>query len=162
MGLLGHGSQISGGRRFGSKTCQNFKCGFAKKMEMESSHRKKAVWRDILEARYGNLNLKVLISDVSMVNKNDSIWWRDLLISDNYEQLIFEHFAGAIKCNLGNGVDIPLWYTSWARNKSLMELYPDLFAMAGNFLEAVNFEGDFKDGSWKWKMKKLFATASAT
>lgn len=38
-------------------------------MEMENSHGKKAVWREILEARYENLKLKVLIGDVSVVKK---------------------------------------------------------------------------------------------
>ncbi|XP_058774304.1 uncharacterized mitochondrial protein AtMg00310-like [Vicia villosa] len=48
---------------------------------------KEAVWRDLLEARYGNVKVKVLIGDISVVGKKDSIWWRDILISDNYENL---------------------------------------------------------------------------
>lgn len=46
---------------------------------------KEAVWRDILEEQYGKIKLKVLIGDVSVVDKKDSIWWRDIIISDNYE-----------------------------------------------------------------------------
>ncbi|XP_058756418.1 uncharacterized protein LOC131629651 [Vicia villosa] len=57
---------------------------------------KEAVWREILEARYGNLKLKVLIRDISVVEKSDSIWWRDLVLSDNYANLHEDHFSGAV------------------------------------------------------------------
>ncbi|XP_058756592.1 uncharacterized protein LOC131629811 [Vicia villosa] len=57
-----------------------------------------AVWRGILVSRYGNIKLKVLIGDVSVVEKSDSIWWRDILTSDNYAALLNQNFSGAISC----------------------------------------------------------------
>lgn len=35
---------------------------------------KEAVWFGIINHRYGNPALKVLIGDISVVNKKDSIW----------------------------------------------------------------------------------------
>lgn len=119
---------------------------------------KNAIWRDIMEARYGNLKSKVLIVDISVLNKHDSIWWRDLILLDNYEHLLFDHFTGAVRCNLGNDSNIPMWYASWAGNKSLMELFPDLFAITDKFMETVNFVGDFVNGSWIWNIATLFAS----
>lgn len=34
-----------------------------------------AVWNGILKARYGNIKLKVLVGDILVVGKKDSIWW---------------------------------------------------------------------------------------
>lgn len=34
-----------------------------------------AVSRGILKARHGNVKVKVLIGDISVVGRKDSIWW---------------------------------------------------------------------------------------
>ncbi|XP_058734227.1 uncharacterized protein LOC131605957 [Vicia villosa] len=112
------------------------------------------------EARYGNTKLKVLIGDVSVVDKKDSIWWIDIIISDNYENLIFNHIAGAINCRVGNGANTPLWYASWTGQKPLMEAFLDLFLLDGNYLDAINSAGTFVGGCWNWKVDKLFAAGS--
>lgn len=53
-----------------------------------------AVWCGILKARYGNVKLKVLVGDISVVGKKDSIWWRDFFMSNNYERLLDKYFCG--------------------------------------------------------------------
>lgn len=65
-----------------------------------------AGWSGILKARYGNVKLKVLVGDISMVGKKYSIWWRDVLLSDNYAILLNNHFASAINCEVGNREEI--------------------------------------------------------
>ncbi|XP_058742136.1 uncharacterized protein LOC131614590 [Vicia villosa] len=56
---------------------------------------KEAVWSGIINHRYDNSALKILVEDVSVVSKQDSIWWRDVLISGNYVNLEENHFAAA-------------------------------------------------------------------
>lgn len=97
-----------------------------------------AVWQDILEARYDKVKLKVLIRDNSVVEKKDSIWWRDLIISDNYENLNNNHFSGEIECTKRNGVDILFWYACWTGSQSLVEAIPEMFRITENHLAAVN------------------------
>ncbi|XP_058733800.1 uncharacterized protein LOC131605468 [Vicia villosa] len=121
---------------------------------------KEAVWKDLLEARYGNLRLKVLIGDVSSLSKKESHWWRDLIVSDNFERLLFDHFTSAIKCNIGNGASTPLWYASWAGQKSLMESFPILFSLAGNFLDSIYLAGAFVEGVWCWNYSSWFVEGS--
>ncbi|XP_058784562.1 uncharacterized protein LOC131659376 [Vicia villosa] len=70
---------------------------------------KEAVWCNVLKARYDNVKLKVLIGDISVGGKHDSIWWRDVLISDNYERMGDRHFARAVDCTVGNGKETPFW-----------------------------------------------------
>lgn len=116
----------------------------------------KAIWREILKERYGNIKLKVLIEDVSVVDKKVSIWWRDLITSDNYERLLFDNFSGAIDCKLGNGAAIQLWYAFWASLKPLIESFLDLFAIAINEKKAVIQAGDFMEDGWKWRLENIF------
>ncbi|XP_058754370.1 uncharacterized mitochondrial protein AtMg00310-like [Vicia villosa] len=108
---------------------------------------KEAVWRDLLEARYGNVKVKVLIGDISVVGKKDSIWWRDILISDNYENLDNNHFAGAIECKVWSGNDIPFWYACWTGPQTLMEAYPELYRYAENHHAVVSFAGSMINGT---------------
>ncbi|XP_058725731.1 uncharacterized protein LOC131597026 [Vicia villosa] len=70
------------------------------------------VWRGILSSRYDNVKMKVLIGDISIVEKSNSIWWRDILVSDNYVYLLDQHFAGVVYYNVGNGNNVPFCYSS--------------------------------------------------
>ncbi|XP_058775768.1 uncharacterized protein LOC131650044 [Vicia villosa] len=88
------------------------------------------VWRSILVSRYGEVKKKVLIGDKSVVHKSDSIWWRDIIIVDNYSSLFYHNFAGAVECNVGNGTDTPFWYCNWAATLPLRHAFPELFASA--------------------------------
>lgn len=63
------------------------------------------VWCGILKDRFRDVKRKVLIGDISVVGKMDSIWWRDLLLSNNYESLFSQNFSGAVSCVVGNGLD---------------------------------------------------------
>ncbi|XP_058767957.1 uncharacterized protein LOC131641677 [Vicia villosa] len=121
---------------------------------------KEAVWSGILKARYGNVKLKVLIGDISVVGKKDSIWWRDVLVSDNYVLLQDKHFAGAIDCEVGNEEEIPFWYVCWADQQPVREAFPKLFLAAANHLQSVTQAGHYEGDDWMWDISSLFATGS--
>ncbi|XP_058764653.1 uncharacterized protein LOC131638121 [Vicia villosa] len=121
---------------------------------------KDAVWRDLLEVRYGNIKLKVLVGDSLVVQKKDSIWWRDLIISDNYDNLLLDNFSSAVLVSVGNGVSTPLWYANWTGQRSLMERYPSLFSMAHNHIQNIASAG-FENSCWKWALHNIFVAGSA-
>lgn len=112
-------------------------------------------WSSILNFRYRNPKLKVLIRDKINVNNRDSIWWRDLLLSDNYVNLKENHFAGAAKCTVGNRWDIPLWYSCWTSNHSLLDTFPEIFAGAADDDVAVADTGFFTEVGWEWNLNVL-------
>ncbi|XP_058750874.1 uncharacterized protein LOC131623896 [Vicia villosa] len=120
-----------------------------------------AVWQGILEARYGNLKVKVLIGDSSLVGKKDSIWWRDILISDNYAFLHENHFAGAVECHVGNGENISFWYATWTSQQQLKEAFPELFQATHNHMRSVAEVGSYTVDGWKWDVQKLVHNDSA-
>ncbi|XP_058752225.1 uncharacterized protein LOC131625382 [Vicia villosa] len=115
-----------------------------------------AVWRDLLEERYGNVKLKVLVGDVSVVDNKDSIWWRDLILSDNYENLLVDNFSSVIRVKVGSGDSTPLWYADWTGKQSLMKIFPSLFSLAANHLLQVSAAGTFLEGCWNWNFRSLF------
>lgn len=109
---------------------------------------KKAVWRNILKSRYIKPESKILIGDISVVAKLDSIWWRDLLISENYVNLRENHFAGSVNVCVGNGKDTPFWYAKWGGEQSLMEAYPEIPAEAINDKVTVAESGPWIEAGW--------------
>ncbi|XP_058783792.1 uncharacterized protein LOC131658523 [Vicia villosa] len=117
---------------------------------------KDAVWRDLLVARYGNIKLKVLVGDSSVVHKNDLVWWRDLIISDNYEKLLLENFTSVVRVIVGNGVSTPFWYANWSGQRSLMEEFPTLFSLANNHLSSIFSTGFLVNNGWNWALPELF------
>ncbi|XP_058742524.1 uncharacterized protein LOC131614996 [Vicia villosa] len=118
---------------------------------------KEAVWSGILKNRYGNPTLKVLVGDISVVNKKDSIWWRDLLTSDNYANMGENHFAGAVTCNVGDGNVVPYWYACWAGTQTLREAFPKLFAVASDHLIYVAATGSVTATDWEYNSASLFS-----
>ncbi|XP_058747098.1 uncharacterized protein LOC131620094 [Vicia villosa] len=126
-----------------------------RKWEWRSLVEKEAIWRDIIVPVYGNVKLKVLVGDNSVLEKKDSIWWRDLILSDNYENLQNNHFARAIDCTVGNGENIPLWYACWLGPQTLLEAFPELFRYAENHLAVVSCAGSVRDGKWEWSVDNL-------
>ncbi|XP_058725510.1 uncharacterized protein LOC131596787 [Vicia villosa] len=120
-----------------------------------------AVWSGIIRARYGKVKLKILVGDMAVVGKKDSIWWRDLMVSDNYERLLVNHFSRAINCSVGNGEDIPFWYACWIDKQPLLEVFPDLFQVTADHLLAVADLGQFGEDGWQWNLRPLLPETAA-
>ncbi|XP_058784295.1 uncharacterized protein LOC131659071 [Vicia villosa] len=120
-----------------------------------------AVWRGILISRYGDVKRKVLVGDVSVTEKAGSIWWRDLLLSDNYLSFLTHNFAGAIFCKIGSGTDTPFWHGCWAAQQSLVAAFPELFVVAGSDILSVAEAGVFNSHGWTWNDSVIFDTQAS-
>ncbi|XP_058768826.1 uncharacterized protein LOC131642615 [Vicia villosa] len=120
-----------------------------------------AVWSGILRSRYGNVKRKILIGDSSVVEKINSIWWRDILLSDNYVFLLNSNFPGAVICELGNGINIPFWYNTWAGGKPLAQAFQELFVLSHDDKITVA-EAGFQDAEgWQWSAAAILCDGSA-
>lgn len=71
------------------------------------------VWSRLLRGRYVDPVIKVLIGDDSMLNNNDSIWWRDLSLSNNSVSINDNHFTSAISSKVKNGQGTAFWHSKW-------------------------------------------------
>ncbi|KAI5408688.1 hypothetical protein KIW84_054501 [Lathyrus oleraceus] len=67
----------------------------------------KAIWRGILEARYGIIHHAIMISDVPRKLRLESLWWKDLLGYANSKETggFFVHLC----CKLGDGTLVSFW-----------------------------------------------------
>lgn len=79
------------------------------------------------------------------------------MISDNYANLAENHFARAVTCNVGEGEEIPFWYSYWAGNQLLRETFPELFALLVDHLLSVTTVGRATDMGWVWNSAVLFS-----
>lgn len=113
------------------------------------------MWRRVLEIRYENVKKKVLIGDSSVIGSKDSIWWRDVLLSDNYIALLFHNFTGAISCKLGNVQHIPFWYGCWAADQNLMNAFLEIYAATTNDSVTVADAGSYSSDGWYWSLAAI-------
>jgi hypothetical protein len=82
-------------------------------------------WADLIRYRYGPLHSKILTDTSPLVNKNDSLWWRDLLSIGTVGGV--DWFRSNVRSCVGNGCNIGFWKFIWCGPQSFANLYPELF-----------------------------------
>lgn len=68
------------------------------------------LWKQILVARYGDVNRGVLLGFETKTNKKASTWWKNLISISSHKTNLFECFAGNINCGLGKDDSILFWF----------------------------------------------------
>lgn len=126
------------------------------KWKWRTSLQKEVVWSCILKHRYGNPDLKVLVGDINDVTNKYSIWWRDLLTSDNYANLEENHFVGVVSYIVGDGNNVLFWYSCWAGAQTLREYYRELFSMTSDHLLLVAAASNVAASGQDWNLAVLF------
>lgn len=91
---------------------------------------RETVWRNILEARYGNLNEGVFRGSEHKSKVKDFVWGKVLCAVSSHKTNAFDCFEGNISSVLGKGNTIPFWYGKWLGGSSLKSSFPSAF----NFL----------------------------
>ncbi|XP_058786284.1 uncharacterized protein LOC131660936 [Vicia villosa] len=119
------------------------------------------VWKDILKYRYHTPEVKMFVNDDNVMNKKDSLWWRDLqLINDcassKGEILPIKTSTKGISasdlfsCRVKNGSKTSFWFSKWIENQSLSESFPELYAKAVNPFMTVAEAGHWEEALWCW------------
>lgn len=107
-----------------------------------------AVWSSLLRGRYGDSVINVLIEDVSVLNSNGSIWWGDLILSDNSVSINDNHFTSAISSKVNNGRGTVFWNSKWLGNQFLKKAFPEAFVAASNKCCSVAEAGFWSGSVW--------------
>ncbi|XP_058757653.1 uncharacterized protein LOC131630925 [Vicia villosa] len=110
---------------------------------------KESLWHNILKARYGDINLKVV--DGGRINRgtsSKSAWWDDILSLQKVQPL--NHFNLNCRIDIGKGFKTSFWSAHWNNACILKELFPILFSVSALQSAAVALIGGWQDDVWTW------------
>ncbi|XP_058750847.1 uncharacterized protein LOC131623866 [Vicia villosa] len=115
-------------------------------------------WSSLLKGLYANTVIKVLIGNESALTTKNSIWLKDLILSDDNTIPSSKSFAGAVSCRIGNGKGTSFWYSRSNGQQPLKEAFSELLTLAANPSLSVVDAGAWKDRGWCWNSPVLFET----
>ncbi|XP_058767209.1 uncharacterized protein LOC131640851 [Vicia villosa] len=126
------------------------------KWKWRSLKEDKAIWSRFLLFRYQNPKFKVLASSGEVLNRDDSSWWRDIILNDFKEEDSVEGFKDWVKCELKRGNNILFWHSCWLGHQTLRVSFPHLFDLSTNKLSKVSDVFSWNDGAFNWNINGLF------
>ncbi|XP_058749275.1 uncharacterized protein LOC131622266 [Vicia villosa] len=110
-----------------------------------------ALWKNILEAKYGAMHERILFKIKRSPLSRKSIWWRDLMqLSEEREEC---SFGQMVLIKLGDGVKTPFWTGRWIGQSPLCTMFPNLFLIAGNPVVEVASMGEWVNNVWQWQIE---------
>ncbi|XP_058775262.1 uncharacterized protein LOC131649520 [Vicia villosa] len=116
----------------------------------------KAIWSRFLLLRYHNPKFKVLASCGEVLNRDDSSWWRDIVLNDFKEEEGVEGFIDWINCDCKNGNNILFWHSCWLGDQTLRDSLPHLFDLSTNKLCKVSDVISWSEGAFSWNVNAHF------
>jgi hypothetical protein len=109
----------------------------------------RALWKDVLVAKYGNH----ILNNVSLLpfrsSSLDSSWWKNLIA---LEKVISSRnwFVEAVGRKVGNGMSTPFWTTNWIGDNSLAVTFPRLFLLSNQKESLVSDVMEVVEGMRHW------------
>lgn len=79
----------------------------------------KANWYQLLHHRYTNPEVKMFIDNNDVMSKRDSIWWRDLILINDYKGLMGLSVLDMFHCRVKFGERTPFWFSRWMGNQAI-------------------------------------------
>ncbi|XP_058777072.1 uncharacterized protein LOC131651423 [Vicia villosa] len=135
----------------GIKDVKTLNIALLNKWKWRIINEKEVVWRDIISHRYANLVLKIFVGDKSVLSKKDSIWWRDLILSDDSVNSNF-CFAGGVVSKVANRRGTSFWFSNWMCQQSLKDAFPEVIPLALINYCSVEDAGNWQDDEWHWNL----------
>ncbi|XP_058775745.1 uncharacterized protein LOC131650019 [Vicia villosa] len=114
------------------------------------------MWSRFLLLRYHNPKLKVLAACKEVLNRDDSKWWRDLILNDFKEEDLVDGFTDWVKCEFKKGNNILFWHSRWLGDQTLRVSFPHLFDRTNNKLCAVGDLINWNNGVFSWNLEAIF------
>ncbi|XP_058741710.1 uncharacterized protein LOC131614098 [Vicia villosa] len=118
----------------------------------------KAIWSRFLLVRYHNPKIKVLALSKDLLNRDDSRWWRDIVLNDFKEDELGEGFTDWVSCEFKNGYNTLFWHSCWLIDQPLRVSFPHLFVRTINKLCAVSDIVSWNNGVILWNLESIFGT----
>ncbi|XP_058725827.1 uncharacterized mitochondrial protein AtMg00310-like [Vicia villosa] len=128
-------SKVDGGLGIRDVGCMNI--SLLMKWKWRILTKDSATWKELLKHRYNKMKVKMFANDKKIINKGDSIWWRDLILINDCDESNDCFVSDLIHSRLCNDVDASFWFTRWAVLQALSEAYSKLYENAKNLLMTV-------------------------
>ncbi|XP_058777040.1 uncharacterized protein LOC131651391 [Vicia villosa] len=109
-----------------------------------------AIWSNILKHRYSKPVVKMFVNDKVVLTRNDSIWWRNLLMINDCAGSNGVSISDLFFCRVNSGENVSFWFSKWAGNQVISEAFPELYNHANNPCMTVADAGFWQDGTWVW------------
>ncbi|XP_058783674.1 uncharacterized protein LOC131658394 [Vicia villosa] len=71
-----------------------------------------AIWSNLLIHRYKNPEVKMYVNDTGVISKNDSIWWRDLILINDCVGSNGLSVSDSFLCRVKSGDNVSFWLVS--------------------------------------------------
>jgi hypothetical protein len=108
--------------------------------------RDRALWKDVVIAKYGSDMVGVGNLGLSQIHRDASTWWRDICMLDKNNNWFVE---GVEKC-VGNGNLTLFWSDVWVGNQSLHDRFPRIFSILNQQTAVISSMGEWVGGVWRW------------
>jgi len=106
------------------------------------------VWKDVLQAKYGNCVGRLLEGRSRDSSNLSSLWWKELNDLGNFGSLNW--FNLEVERKVGNGLNSSFWNDTWNRGRCLRERYPRLFSISTQKEAKVGEVGVVSDQGIDW------------
>ncbi|XP_028201834.1 uncharacterized protein LOC114386020 [Glycine soja] len=132
------------GRRYGvEENCM----ALLAKWSWDLFHKQEEPWAKILISKYGGWRAL----EEGIRGSEDSIWWRDLLSSQQQQQN--QVVKTERNWKVGGGEKFRFWEDPWTHNAiPLMDKYPRLYRISDKQKQIIMNIGNNTNGGWEWKL----------
>ncbi|XP_058766322.1 uncharacterized mitochondrial protein AtMg00310-like [Vicia villosa] len=133
----------------GVKNIVLFNLALLNKWRWRIIQRQESLWFKVLNSRYGEISSTMFVgSGGNRISSNCSVWWKDVvksIYSTSFDPI--EYFC---RFSIHNGFSTPFWEARWLYDRSLKELFLDLYGISQLKCVSVAAMGGWKEGEWIW------------
>ncbi|RZB98911.1 U-box domain-containing protein 14 [Glycine soja] len=131
----------------GIKDLKTFNSALLAKWCWDLFHKQEEPWAKILISKYGGWRAL----EEGIRGSQDSIWWRELLSSQQQQQN--EVVKTERNWKVGGGEKFRFWEDPWTHNAiPLMDKYPRLYRISDQQKQIIMNMGNNTNDGWEWKL----------
>ncbi|XP_058746451.1 uncharacterized protein LOC131619364 [Vicia villosa] len=122
-------------------------------------------WENVCKPKEkGGLGIRdvVLASCVEVLNRDDSSWWRDIILNASKEEDFVEGFIDWVNFDFKKGNTVLFWHSCWLGDQTLCVSFPYLFDLSTNKLCKVSDVISWNNGAHSWNLDVLFGNLPVT
>lgn len=132
------------------KDLEKFNKAFLAKWLWRFINDENAIWKGILEERYGNLSERINLKHRKGRRSMESAWWRDLMVVGDSSEI--NGFSNCLSFKLGKGNTITFWQGCWLGHTTFEDFFPNIFMLYPDGCVCVNLMGAWMDDMWCWEI----------